>query len=89
MKTTLNWYKELHYKYGVVISCYVYYEDDNFNLSQFPSKYRGEFERNNYWLRFDSTPLMVVQTKTVIYLRIIQKTINELERIVVINQLTT
>jgi len=31
----LNWYKELHDKYGVVISCYVYYEDKDFNLTQF------------------------------------------------------
>lgn len=49
---TLNWYKELHEKYGVVVSCYVYYEDGDFNLSTFPSKYKKEFEENSNWLRF-------------------------------------
>ena len=48
----LNWYKELHEKYGVVVSCYVYYEDGDFNLSQFPSIYKDEFSRNSSWLRF-------------------------------------
>ena len=40
---TLSWYKELHEKYGVIISCYCYYEDGDFNLSQFPDKYKSEF----------------------------------------------
>lgn len=81
--STLNWYKELHYKYGVVISCYVYYEDDNFNLSQFPSKYRGEFERNNYWLRFGfHTVNGSTNYKTGDISKDYSKTINELERIV-------
>lgn len=34
-------YKELHKKYGVVISCYVYYEDKDFNLTQFLDKYKS------------------------------------------------
>lgn len=49
---TLNWYKELHDKYGVVISCYVYYEDDGFDLTMVPGKFRNEFEKNSTWLRF-------------------------------------
>lgn len=49
---TLGWYKELHEKYGVVISCYVYYEDDDFNLKQVPERYQKEFEENANWLRF-------------------------------------
>lgn len=48
----LNWYKELHDKYGVVISCYVYYEDKDFNLTQFSDKYKAEFIANSDWLRF-------------------------------------
>lgn len=48
----LKWYKELHTQYGVVISCYVYYETDNFNLKQVPGKYRDEFDENSDWLRF-------------------------------------
>ena len=50
--STLGWFKELHTRYGVVISCYVYYEADNFNLKQVPEKYKNEFERNSDWLRF-------------------------------------
>ena len=49
---TLKWYKELHDKYGVVISCYIFFEEDNFNLSQFPAVYRNEFIENSDWLRF-------------------------------------
>ena len=49
---TLNWYKGLHEKYGVAISCYVYYEEGDFNLSQFPSTYKDEFCQNSSWLRF-------------------------------------
>ena len=49
---TLNWYRQLHRDYGVVISCYVYYEDGEFNLSQVPDKYKDEFVKNSNWLRF-------------------------------------
>lgn len=81
--STLNWYKELHDKYGVVISCYVYYEDNNFNLSIFPSKYHKQFVENSDWLKFgfhaidgDTNYKNGDITKDYI------KTINELERIV-------
>lgn len=47
--STLNWFKELYKKYGVVISCYVYYEDKDFNLTQFLDKYKSEFTANNDW----------------------------------------
>ena len=49
---TLNWYKYLHDKYGVVISCYVYYGDESFDLTQFPTIYKKEFVANSDWLRF-------------------------------------
>ena len=48
----LRWYKSLHDKYGVVISCYVIYEDDSFKLDQFPVLYKEEFISNSDWLRF-------------------------------------
>lgn len=49
---TLGWFKKLHEKYGVVISCYVYYENDDFNLKEVPERYRDEFVRNADWMRF-------------------------------------
>lgn len=49
---TLAWYKDLHSKYGVAVSCFVYYEDGDFNLSDVPERYRDEFEKNSNWLRF-------------------------------------
>lgn len=49
---TLNWFRELHDRYGVVISCYVYYENSEFNLSQVPNIYHKEFVDNSEWLRF-------------------------------------
>lgn len=48
----LAWMKEVHDRYGVVISCYTYYEDGDFNLSQVPDKYKEEFISNSDWLRF-------------------------------------
>lgn len=79
----MGWYKELHEKYGVVISCYVYYEDDEFNLKQVPEKYKNEFEENAGWLRFgfhsrnESTDYYSGEIKTDYTL-----TITELKRIV-------
>ena len=49
---TLAWYKDLHSKYGVTVSCFVYYEDGDFNLSDVTERYRDEFEKNSNWLRF-------------------------------------
>lgn len=49
---TLEWFKELHDQYGVVISCYVFYENDNFSLAQCTDRYHQEFEDNADWLRF-------------------------------------
>ncbi len=80
---TLNWFQESHKKYGVVISCYVYYENDDFNLSRFPSKYKKQFEENSDWLRFGFHTL---NSKTDYRKGEIKndyiKTVNQLERIV-------
>lgn len=80
---TLNWYRQLHRDYGVVISCYVYYEDGEFNLSQVPDKYKDEFVKNSSWLRFGFHTLNGETNYkkgkiTDDYI----KTINQLERIV-------
>ena len=81
--STLSWYKELHEKYGVVISCYCYYEDKNFNLSQITDKYKEEFQANSDWLRFgfhaiNSDTNYATGAIDIDY----QKTVRELERIV-------
>lgn len=49
---TLKWFNQLHDQYGVVISCYIFYETDGFNLSMFSDKYKEEFIENSDWLRF-------------------------------------
>lgn len=81
--STLNWYKELHDKYGVVISCYVYYEDDDFNLSNFPSKYKSQFVENSNWLKFGFHTINGdINYKVGDIAADYIKTVNELERIV-------
>ena len=49
---TLKWVKKLHDEYGVKVSFYCFYEDDGFDLSKVPVKYKNEFEANSDWLRF-------------------------------------
>lgn len=46
--------KELHDKYGMVISCYTYYQNDknDFNLSMCTEKFANEFKENASWLKF-------------------------------------
>ena len=48
----LSWLKSLHDKYGVKITCFVMYENDNFSLVECSEKYRDEFIANSDWLRF-------------------------------------
>lgn len=80
---TLNWYRQLHRDYGVVISCYVYYEDGEFNLSQVPDKYKDEFVKNSSWLRFGFHTLNgETDYKRGKITDDYIKTINQLERIV-------
>lgn len=49
---TLKWVKRLHDEYGVKVSFYCFYDDDGFDLSEVPTKYKEEFEANSDWLRF-------------------------------------
>lgn len=50
---TLKYLRELYIEYGVVTSCYVYYElDEFFNLSDCTDKFATEFTENSNWLRF-------------------------------------
>lgn len=49
---TLKWCKEIHDKYGVVMTFYVYFESNEFNLTAAPDKFKTEFETNSNWLRF-------------------------------------
>lgn len=81
---TLNWLKSLHDEYGLVTSCYVFYENGNFNLSLVPSKYKDEFEKNSNWLRFGFHSLNA-NTSYDTSLDLVEdyrKTIMELKRIV-------
>lgn len=80
---TFGWLKDLHEKYGTTVSCYVFYEDGDFNLSQVSGKYKDEFVQNSDWLRFgfhtknastDYIEKSIVDDYS--------STINELERIV-------
>ena len=52
--STFAYLKELHNKYSIVISCYVFYENDNkkFNLSKCTDKFSEEFKDNSNWLKF-------------------------------------
>lgn len=80
---TLSWYKELHNKYGVVISCYCYYADGDFNLSQMTDNYLAEFVANSDWLRFGfHTVDGGTNYKTGNIATDYEKTIHELERVV-------
>lgn len=48
----LSFYKHLHDTYGVVITCYVYYENGDINLSGVTDKFKKEFQENSSWLKF-------------------------------------
>lgn len=48
----LAWMKQLHERYGIVISCYVFLENKDFSLAECTDKYRNEFCDNSDWLRF-------------------------------------
>ena len=48
----LDMLRELNRKYGTKFVLNVYYaDDDDFNLTQFPDRYRGEWKDNAGWLR--------------------------------------
>ena len=48
----LKWLKSLHEKTNGVITLYVFYENEDFNLSNMSNKYYKEFNENSNWLRF-------------------------------------
>lgn len=48
----LGWLKSLHQETGVKVSCYVFFSDGAFSLSQCTTKFKSEFESNCDWLRF-------------------------------------
>ena len=59
--STFAWCKEMHDKYGTVISFFCFYSNENytgngeqetFNLSQCTSKFANEFTNNAEWLKF-------------------------------------
>lgn len=77
--------KELHDKYGAVISCYVFFENEEFNLHDITDKYANEFKENADWLKFGFHSLnkhtnYADTTKNEISVDY-AKTIRELERI--------
>jgi hypothetical protein len=50
---TLSYFRNLHLRYGLVLSCFAYFEDGNgFQLSRATHKFRKEFEENADWLKF-------------------------------------
>lgn len=86
---TLSYVKELHDKYGVKISFYVFYSwavsKDGFTLSKATDRYQSEFSNNADWLKFgfhakDASAYEAINDKEeyVYY----TKTIRELRRIV-------
>lgn len=49
---TLKYLKQLHSRYGIVVSCYTWYQKENFDLSMLSAQYQQEFQDNSDWLRF-------------------------------------
>lgn len=49
---TLSYFKELHEKYGLKLSCYCFFDFSKFKLSEATDKYRSEFMANAEWLKF-------------------------------------
>ena len=50
----LSLFRDLHGQYGTPVHMHICYanEDDSFNLSMFPDKYKEEFRANSHWLKF-------------------------------------
>ena len=49
---TLKYFKQLHDEYGLIVTFYVFYSYDHFNLSQATDKFKHEFIENSDWLKF-------------------------------------
>lgn len=51
---TLGFLKKMHDEYGMSVSMYCWYEDnDGFDLSSCSKKYKQEFENHSDWLKFN------------------------------------
>lgn len=82
---TLKYFKNLNKKYGVKISCYVFYEDEKFSLENCTDKYVKEFKENSSWLRFGFHSLngnITYESEVNTLVEDYKKTIFQLERIV-------
>ncbi len=81
--TTFAWLKELHEKYGIVVSCFCYYSTGDFNLSKVSSRYQKEFLSNSSWLRFGFHTVNANTTyDSAVLIDDYLLTVSELERIV-------
>ena len=49
---TFALFKEMHDKYGAVVTLNTFNEDSSFDISSLPSKYAEEVSENSYWLKF-------------------------------------
>lgn len=49
---TLCYFKDLHDKYGLVLSCYCFYDFSGFKLSESTDRFKSEFMENADWLKF-------------------------------------
>ena len=49
---TLAYLYELHKEYGIVVSCYVYLEDETFKLEKTTDVFSSQFSENAHWLKF-------------------------------------
>lgn len=47
-----HYFKRLHDKYGLVLSCYCFFQHGDFTLAECTRNYKAEFEANANWLRF-------------------------------------
>jgi hypothetical protein len=47
----LQFWRDMHRKYGAKVHFNIYYETEGFNLSRMPERYRGEWQKNRDWIR--------------------------------------
>ena len=50
-KPVFKGWQDMHRKYGTKVHFNIYYETEDFNLSQMPDKYHDEWQRNRDWIR--------------------------------------
>ncbi len=47
----LQFWREMHRKYGTKVHFNIYYETEGFDLTRMPDRYRGEWRGNSDWIR--------------------------------------